>query len=284
VGASVGFLGEAAKGVGAQLVGALPQGGGLNAMQMLAQPPKALLLLNVEPVLDMGHAQAAQLALDSAGIVVAMTAFKDAAVEGADVLLPITPFTETAGTFVNAEGRAQAFVGVVPPAGAARPAWKVLRVLANLLGLEGFAHETADEVRAEALGDLSGLASRLSNATSGSIVPYAGAHGLQRLADIPIYSTDALVRHAASLQQTVDARAPQAGLPPALAQAMGVVDGDWVKVTQGPGSARLRIHVDATLAENTVRVPAGHPDTASLGTLFGGLSLERMATDLEVTA
>jgi NADH-quinone oxidoreductase subunit G len=95
--------------------------------------------------------------------VVALTAFKDAAADFADVLLPIAPFTETSGTFVNAEGRVQSFHGVVKPLGDARPAWKVLRVLGNLLGLQGFEQTSSEEVRAQALGDLSTVAARLDN-------------------------------------------------------------------------------------------------------------------------
>jgi NADH-quinone oxidoreductase subunit G len=146
IGASVGQLCEASNSVGAQLAGALPGPGGLDAMAMLAQPRHALLLLNVEPVLDMADPQAASAALQQASMVVALTSFKDAAVEGADVLLPIAPFTETSGTFVNAEGRVQGFHGVVKPLGDARPAWKVLRVLGNMLGVAGFDFESTPDV------------------------------------------------------------------------------------------------------------------------------------------
>ena len=162
-GASFGVLGEAANSVGAQLVGALPGPGGLNAGQMLSQPMKALLLLNVEPTLDAADGAAAAKALAGGGLVVAMTPWRDAAADVADVMLPIAPFTETAGCFVNAEGRAQSFHGVVKPLGETRPGWKVLRVLGNLLGLDGFAQESAEEVRAQALGDLATLPQRLDN-------------------------------------------------------------------------------------------------------------------------
>ncbi|HSQ72208.1 MAG TPA: molybdopterin-dependent oxidoreductase, partial [Rubrivivax sp.] len=162
-GASVGYLGEAGNGVGAQLVGALPGPGGLHAGQMLSQPMKALLLLNTEPVLDSADAAATRQALAGAGLVVALTPFKDAVADVADVMLPVAPFTETAGSFVNAEGRVQSFHGVVKPLGETRPAWKVLRVLGNLLGLDGFDFETVEDVRAEALGDVATLPSRLDN-------------------------------------------------------------------------------------------------------------------------
>ena len=275
-GATVGYLGEAANSVGAQLVKALPGAGGLNAGQMLSQPMKALLLLDVEPTLDAADAAAAQTALAGAGLVVALTSFADAAVPNADVLLPIAPFTETAGSFVNAEGRLQDFNGVVKPLGETRPGWKVLRVLANLLGLAGFNHETAEDVRAEALGDPARLVARLDNASSAPVTLTAAPAGLQRLADVPIYATDALVRRAPSLQLTADAKnAPQASLPAALWQQLGLVAGDKVRVAQGAAAAVLPARLDDTLAADVVRVPAGLAQTATLGALFGAITVEK---------
>jgi NADH-quinone oxidoreductase subunit G len=274
-GATVGYLTADANTVGAQLVNALPGSGGLNAGQMLSQPMKALLLLDVEPSLDSANAAAAAVAMASAGLVVALTSFKDAAVANADVLLPIAPFTETAGTFVNAEGRVQRFHGVVKPAGDSRPAWKVLRVLGNLLGLPGFNQETSEEVRAEALGDLATVAQRLDNGSTAVVTLVDLPTGLQRLADVPIYSADALVRHAASLQSTADAKAPMVGLPVSLWHQLGMLAGDKVRVTQGSASAVLPARLDATLAARTVRVPAGHPDTAVLGAMFGDIAVEK---------
>lgn len=275
-GATVGYLGEAANSVGAQLVKALPGAGGLNAGQMLSQPMKALLLLDVEPTHDAADAAAAQVALAGSGLVVALTSFQDAAVPNADVLLPIAAFTETAGSFVNAEGRLQSFTGVVPPVGDARPAWKVLRVLGNLLGLQGFNQETADEVRAEALGDATKLATRLDNTTTAAITLGDPPAGLQRLAEVPIYATDALVRRAPSLQLTADAKsAPQAGLPAALWQQLGLQTGDRVRVTQGSAAAVLPARLDATLAADVVRVPAGLAETATLGAMFGTITVEK---------
>jgi NADH-quinone oxidoreductase subunit G len=274
---SCGYLGESGNSVGAQLVGAMPGPGGLNAGQMLSQPMKALLLLNTEPVLDAADAAAARKALSLSGLVVGLTAFKDTLADVADVLLPIAPFTETAGTFVNAEGLAQSFHGVVKPLGDARPAWKVLRVLGNLLNLPGFDFETADDVRAEALGHTSALAERLDNRSDAPLsMPVAtAAPGLQRLADVPIYATDATVRRAHSLQLTADARGPVASLPAGLWQQLGLQDGAKVRVTQGEGATVLPARLDPTLADNTVRVPAGHLNTAMLGAMFGAITVEK---------
>jgi NADH-quinone oxidoreductase subunit G len=273
-GASVGYLTEGGNRVGAQLVGAQPMNGGLNAGQMLARPMKALLLLSVEPVLDTADAAAARAALQGSGLVVALTSFKDASAEHADVLLPISPFTETAGSYVNAEGRLQAFHGVVKGLGDSRPAWKVLRVLANLLGLPGFSQESVEEVRSDALGDASMLSQRLDNRTAAAPQPQAPASGLQRVADVPAYCSDSLVRRAASLQMTADAKAPVVGLPPALWNQLALQPGARVRVGQGAAAAVLPAQLDASLAANAVRVSAGHADTAALGPMFGPITVE----------
>ncbi len=276
-GATCGFLGEAGNNVGAQLVSALPGTGGLHAGQMLTQPMKAMVLFNTEPVLDAADAAAARKALAMSGLVVAFTPFNNAAADLADVMLPIAPFSETAGTFVNAEGHVQSFHGVVKPLGDARPGWKVLRVLGNLLGLPGFDQETVEEVRAQALGDIETLAQRLDNRCSAAIVSTPAASGLQRIADVPIYASDAIVRRAHSLQLTADARAPVVGLPSALWAQLGLQAGAKVRVTQDEGTAVLAAREDNTLAPNTVRVSAGHPSTASLGALFGTLSVDKVS-------
>jgi len=268
-GASVGVLGEAANSVGAQWVRALPGPSGLHAGQMLSQPMKALLLLNVEPTLDGADPSAARAALQGSGLVVALTPFRDAAVDNADVLLPIAPFSETAGTFVNAEGRVQTFQGVVAPFGEARPAWKVLRVLGNLLGLAGFDHDSAESVRAEALAGLD-AAGRLSNAPVGAPTVPAPMRGLERVSDVPIYATDALVRRAAALQATRDALPAVVGLPSALWAELGLRPGAQVRVSQGVASAVLAAREDASLAPTAVRVAAA---TGALGPMFGAIGV-----------
>jgi NADH-quinone oxidoreductase subunit G len=274
-GASVGYLTAAANTVGAQLVKAQPQGDGLNAGQMLTGTPlKAVVLLNTDPVLDSANAAAAAKALDAAEMVVVLSPFKTG-LEYADVLLPVSPFTETSGSFVNAEGRLQSFVGVVKPQAETRPAWKVLRVLGNLLGLEGFNQDSSEQVREQALGgDITG---RLSNATAAA--PQAGAkgEGIERFANLPIYASDALVRNSTSLQLTTDGReAATVGLPASLWQQLGLADGDQVRVVQDGGAAQLPARLEAGLPDGVARVPAGLPQTASLGAAFGTLSISKV--------
>jgi NADH-quinone oxidoreductase subunit G len=276
-GASVGYLSEAANTVGAQLAGALPQRGGLNAGQMLGGTAlKAVLLLNTDPVLDSANAAAAAKALAAAEMVVVMSPFKSG-LDYADVLLPTAPFTETSGSFVNAEGRAQSFVGVVAPLAETRPGWKILRVLGNLLALDGFGYESSEQVRNEVLGAGADLSQRLSNASTASVQACATAVGIERLAPVPIYAADALVRHSTSLQLTADARnAAIAGLPQQLWEQLGLAEGARVRITQdGAGAAELPARLEAGLAANTVRVPAGLAETAALGAMFGTLTVSK---------
>ena len=277
VGASVGYLSAAANTVGAQLVGALPQAGGLDAGQMLAGPGlKGLLLLNNDPLLDSANPVAAATAMAGAGMVVVMGSFKTG-LHYADVLLPTAPFTETSGTFVNAEGLAQSFVGVVKPLGETRPGWKILRVLGNLLAIDGFAQDSSEQVRDEALGQGADLDARLSNSSSALVHFPVSTDAYERLADVPIYATDILVRNASSLQLTQDARqAAMASLPKALWEQLELSPGAQVRVTQaGGGAVQLPARLDAGLAANVVRVPAGLPETAALGAGFGTLTVAK---------
>ncbi len=281
-GATVGWLGDAGNDVGAQWAGAMPQRGGLTAARMLTQPMKALLLLDVEPVLDGPDAAAARSALQQSGLVVAMTAFSDVAADYADVMLPIAPFAETSGTFVSAEGRLQSFHGVVKPRGESRPAWKVLRVLGNLLGLEGFDHETSEAVRDEVVRVAGPIEARLDNtpdarpASGATLAATVGqAYSLERIADVPIYQVDSLVRRASSLQATADALAPAVALSTEVWQSLGLHAGDRVVVTQGSGSVTLAASHDPTLASTTVRVAAARNETAELGPLFGPITVKK---------
>jgi NADH-quinone oxidoreductase subunit G len=152
----------------------------------------------------------------------------------------------------------------------------VLRVLGNLLGLDGFEHETIDEVRAEALAGINvGDGSRLDNRCADPVTLEVVPLGFERVADVPIYATDSIVRRAPALQHTADARSPVASLPPGLWQQLALDPGDHVRITQGSGSAILLAEVDLTLADSVVRVPAGHAATSELGPIFGPLTIEK---------
>ncbi|NNM69270.1 MAG: NADH-quinone oxidoreductase subunit G [Gallionella sp.] len=278
-GASFGYLGEAANSVGGYIAGAVPfahGGHGMNAAQMLASPRKAYVLLNVEAELDTHDAQQAMAAMQAADMVVVLSAYRHHATQYADVMLPIAPFSETSGTFVNTEGRAQSFKGAVRPLGEARPAWKVLRVLGNLLEVPGFDYDTSEAVRDEVLAGYS--SARLSNAVTGvalQAIATSQNEGLQRVSDVPIYSSDAVVRRAVSLQKTHDAATPVVTMHSSELAKLGVRAGDTVKITQGDASVRLLVQANDRQPVRTARLPAGHAATAALGGMFGTISVER---------
>jgi NADH-quinone oxidoreductase subunit G len=286
-GARFGFLGEAANSVGGYLARALPLAAapGMNAARMLAQPRKAYLLLGVEAELDTHDPQQAVAAMKSAELVVAMSPYQHKAVDYAHVILPISPFSETAGTFVNTEGLAQGFEGLVRPLGEARPAWKVLRVLGNLLGLPGFAHDSAADVTREALGD-GDLTSKLNNRIEVSALPASPvpSGGIFRIAEVPIYSADAIVRRSRPLQLTRDAAPPVARMNRALFEQLGLRDGDALRVRQGAGEALVACAIDDRLPAGCLRLATARPETAALGAMFGVVTAERVPAREKVTA
>ncbi len=272
-GARFGYLTEAANTVGGWLAGAVPEAGrGRNARQMVEQPLRAYVTLNVEPGLDHAFPRAARAALAAADTVIALTSFKSAELlESADCLLPIAPFAETSGTFVNCEGRVQSFNGVVRPAGDTRPGWKVLRVLANLLELDGFAFDSSEAVRDAAL--VSDVSGRLGNGLAGGAGTAAAAPGgLERIADVPIYWADPLVRRAPSLQATRAAQPAKARLNAATAARFGLKPGAMASFTQGDGAqALLEVVVDERIVDGAVRIPAACEATAGLASMAGAL-------------
>ncbi len=294
LGAKFGFLGEATNSVGGYLANAAPASRegppsdgapaqGLNALQMVAQPRKAYVLLGVEPELDCYDPAQALAAMQQAEFVVALSPYQHQALAYAHALLPVAPFTETSGTFVSTEGRVQSFRAVVQPLAETRPAWKVLRVLGNLLGIAGFDYDNSEAVLKEALGS-GDISARLDNRLKGAAIVAleAAATGIQRIGEVPIYQADAIVRRAASLQQTHDAAAPVAAMSGALFSQLGLRDGDPVQITQGGGTAVLIAARDDRLPAGCIRVPAAHPSTAALGGMFGAITAERVAQPQKV--
>ncbi len=272
-GARLGVLGEAANSVGGYLAGALPQAGGLNARAMIEQPRRAYLLWNLEPELDTADPAATMKALAAADTVIAFTPYRNGALEYAHAILPIAPFTETSGTFINTEGRVQSFNGTVMPLGDARPGWKVLRVLGNALELAGFDYDTPESVRADAIP--ADVAARLSNRIDIAPRQVAPAAGVERIADVPVYFSDAIVRRAEALQQTADARPPKAWANAKTLAGFGLATGDKARVRRGDASALLECAVDDRLPDGVVRVAAGHASTSALGAMFGPVAMER---------
>ncbi len=274
-GATLGFLPVGGNAVGAALVNA--NGAGIESI--LSGDRRAMILMNIEPDADLPNPEQARTALAKSNTVIAFSAFKSAdLLEVADVILPISTYTETMSTFVNAEGRVQTIQPSVKPLADSRPAWKVLRVLGGLLGLEGFLLNMPEEVLGEALSE--NYCSKLDNRSHLSAL--SNDHqlpltSLERLTDINIYAGDQIVRRSSALQLTRDAkRGNQVGLDKNLFAQLGLNEGDLVSVTQGNQTVNMPAIQEANLALGAVRISAGTGISAKLGPMFGPVTVSKV--------
>jgi len=274
-GASLGFLPVGGNAVGASLVNA----NGAGVESILSGDRRAVILMNLEPDTDLPNPVSARVALAKANTVIALSAYKSAdLLEVADVILPISTFSETVSTFVNLEGRVQTIQPSVKPLGDSRPAWKVLRVLGGLLGLDGFLFNVPEEVLGEALDE--SYCTRLNNNSlikSVVNVNTTSANGLERLADVNIYAGDQIVRRSSALQNTRDAkRGHQVGLNKKTFSELGLKEGDLVRITQGSQSMDMPATLEVNLASGTVRISAGTVASAKLGSMFGLVNVSKV--------
>jgi NADH-quinone oxidoreductase subunit G len=274
-GATLGFLPVGGNAVGAALVNA--NGAGIESV--LSGDRRAMILMNIEPDADLPNPEQARAALAQSNTVIALSAYKSAdLLEVADVILPISTFTETMSTFVNAEGRVQTIQPSVKPLADSRPAWKVLRVLGGLLGLEGFLLNMPEEVLGEALSE--NYCSKLDNRSHLSAL--SNDHqlpltSLERLTDVNIYAGDQIVRRSSALQLTRDAkRGNQVGLDKKLFSQLGLNEGDLVSVTQGNQTVNMPATLEANLALGAVRISAGTGISAKLGPMFGPVTVSKV--------
>lgn len=273
-GASLGFLPVGGNAVGAALVNANGEG----VESVLSGDRRAVILMNIEPDADLPNPVVARAALGKANTVIALSAYKSSdLLEIADVILPISTFTETVSTFVNLEGRSQTIQPSVKSLGDSRPAWKVLRVLGGLVGLDGFLFNMPEEVLGEALDE--GYCTRLNNKTSATVVTHAKAPSpgnFERLADVNIYAGDQIVRRSSALQLTRDAkRGNQAGLNQKTFTDLGLKEGDVVRITQGSQSVDMPATLESNLASGVVRISAGTVYSAKLGSMFGPITVAK---------
>jgi NADH-quinone oxidoreductase subunit G len=267
-GAKLGYLGDAGNTSGAWLAGVLPHRQpsgipvstpGLDANAMLTQGLKGYLLLGLEPELDSYQGSQALTALKTAEFVISLTAYHTPTVESyAQVMLPIALFAETSGTYVNVEGNWQSCQGALVPPGESRPAWKILRVLGNLFNVDGFEYNSAEQVCEEArqqIGD-----DKPDNGSAWqeptTLTTSAKVNGLQRITEMPIYASDALVRRSKALQGTFDAQLTVgAHLQEQTATSLGIAN--MVQVQQGDIQAKLPLVLDERVPKDCVLVYAG---------------------------
>jgi len=285
-GAVLGVMTDGANGAGGWLTGVLPHRGpagsaieaaGLDASAMLAEPRKGYLLFGVEAACDCANPAQAAKALEAADFVVCAGAFASEAMKSqADVLLPVAAFTETSGTYINTEGRWQSFAGVASPTGDSRPGWKVMRVLGNQFGLDGFEQQSSEEIR-DALQQQLGTVSLDNCQAAGVVAQAVTSDGLERIGDVAINAVDALVRRAPALQATPDAVVSElVRLNAGQAEKSGVRDGYTVTVTQGDASATMDVGISQRVPDGCLWIQSGTQAAATLGAAFGPVSIERV--------
>ncbi|MFZ9350500.1 MAG: NADH-quinone oxidoreductase subunit NuoG [Polynucleobacter sp.] len=276
-GCTFGFLCEGGNSVGAQLVGAT-QGNQGSIDTVLQSKARAYVMLHVEPLNDLPNPQHTRSALQAADTVIAMSAYTSPdLLELADVILPITPYTETIGSYVNMAGQVQTIQPSVRPLADARPAWKVLRALGSLLNLEGFLYNLPEEVYADAFAKP--VQDLLNNGFTATPevqqrVPLAAA--LERLADQPIYSSDAIVRRAPALQRTRDAKdATMVGVGQTLWAQLSLQAGDRVVLAQNGHTVEASVLLQPDLADGVVRIATATELSGQLASMFGEVSLSK---------
>jgi len=287
-GARLGYLTDGCNAAGGWLAGAVPHRGAGAKLEADGEPVitgKALdeitktnlaacMLVNIEPDTDVADARALMSALDATDFVVSVSAYNSASLKKvADVMLPAAVFTETSGTYVNAEGYWQSFAGVLKPAGEARPAWKVLRVLGNLCGVEGFDFMSSEDVRKECRSACENI--ELSNEVLGAAkVTFPAASDLHRSSDLPMYATDAIVRRAGSLQNTIDAQTLCIRMNNNEAARLGIAAASQVKVGQGDASALLDLVLDDSIPDASVCIPIAVEGNDLLGAAYADITVE----------
>jgi NADH-quinone oxidoreductase subunit G len=288
--ATFGYLSDGCNAAGGWLAGAVPHRGaggktediisGKNLAEINNEKLAACLLVNVEPDTDAANAGEMMATLAQADFVAAITAYNSASLKKtADVMLPAASFSETSGTYVNAEGFWQSFKGVVEPKGGARPAWKVLRVLGNLTGLTGFDYLSSEEVKNEVRALCENI--ELSNDVDSNIAVEINAVSseLYRASEVPMYAGDAVVRRARSLQKTIDAQSLCVHLNAAEADRLGVTSAPTVTVSQGHKKATMKLVIDDSIPDASAWIPMAVEGSDLLGAAFATVKIENVGAE-----
>jgi NADH-quinone oxidoreductase subunit G len=283
-GAHLGVFTEGANSQGAHLAGVIPAEKGLNAKTMFEKSLPAYVLWGVEPELDSAYPALAVKALEQAEFVVACSAFcTEKMSEYADVILPIATFAETAGTYVNVEGKWQSMQAVALPAEEVKTGWEVICELAKQCGLIGFdevvIEELAEEIKTVISGRKLGQKAQQTNEHYQAMLGFQpnlrrDSKALYRIGQWPIYRVDSLVRHAKALQATMNENIAAIRINTQLAERLNLTIGSQVTAKQGDSNVTLPLVIDDTIADNQVWISAGLEATAGFGEIAGEIELK----------
>jgi NADH-quinone oxidoreductase subunit G len=285
-GANIGVFTEGANAAGAYLAGAVPHRGpagqslegarGITAREAFVDKPlRAYFFLGFEPEYDTLFPGSAMQALRAADLAVCMSSYVTERMKTyADVILPITPFTENEGTFVNAAGTWQSFEAACTPTGNAQPAWKIIRAIARAMKLEGLDYQSVTDIRDELKDKVDSITSSAAQPAALSALPLPAGE-LLRMGAYSTYCVDSVVRRSPSLQETRKNNIASIGLNPKNAVALGFKSGDQVTAIQGGTRITLPVMINQRLAEGIVSIPMGLTETAGFGEVMAPVELER---------
>ena len=280
VDAKIGLLSDGPNSLGAEATKNIPARSGLTAREMTANALDVYFLLHAEMGEDSCDPDVAIDALKSAKLVVAMSAFKDEVSNYATVMLPISPFSETSGTYINMEGKRQQFGPVAPAKGQSRPAWRLIAALGKLFGFSGFEYESIEKVREALRSVYDDLDANLRKKIDINEMPDAlrPIEGIERFADVPMYSVDAVVRRAPALQSTKEAIRDYLWLGSDLSKELGAVNGDVVRVEQDGKHIELPAQIDISLTGSVVRIPMTSNASKIIGGIGGPVQITKVAS------
>lgn len=257
------------------IVNTLPGNQAKNSLQMWQQSLRAYVLMGLDALHDTAVPVIAKQALKRASFVVALHSFDSEFLrQTADVILPMACFTETSGTFVGIDKQWQQFAGAVAPRGDSRPAWKILRVLGNVSHVEGFdyisSQDVVDEVR-----------QMRAERHDKSVPPYIPdsltvESDLMMISEVPMYRTDALLRHSEALQKTPETQRIQfARINRKEAEKHGLNHQTPLTLTQQDSVVRLPLEIDDSIADGCVYVATTTDAASRLVSLFGQVSVSQ---------
>ena len=280
----LGYLGEASNTSGAWLTGVLPHrlpgakksaSAGLDAYSMLQEARNAYIIMGLEPEIDCWDGGLAKQAMHLAELVVCLGSYCNDEMENyADVLLPLAPFAETDGSYINNEGAHQIFAAATRPGGEAKPGWKTLIMLAKRFGLPDFEYVSTDEILSEVTAVIGSVkADNTAQWQITAIEPPDGA--MQRITDVPMNAIDSITRRAPSLQMTQDTSDGAVHINPAMAATLSILDGQTVRIRQGEATAAMPVIIDERIPDQCALIHAAQPLHACLGPSFGALQIEK---------
>ena len=233
----------------------------ISADKILSQSKEAYIMMNFDPLYDYHSPKKINSALKKAKFNLAISPYISDSFKEFDVVLPMTPFTETSGTFINMEKTIQSFSAVTPPAGQSRPGWKILRVLANFLQLEGFSYDSSEEVKTDAMIEMD----KKNEFSLNDFKPSNIERGLEVLNVVRANDSDMIVRRATSLHQNKNKDQSCCLINPTTMLEEGLIDGQKIKISSSEAEILINAKADDNVCLNAVVIYGKQDETFILG-------------------